>query len=113
MSGSLARLSKGLRERSRSSADIANGAGNPINPSNLRLRSFKPLLNRAKLPDIRFHDLRHTTASIALSNGVSPKVIQAMLGHANISITLDTYSHLLDGMEESAADGLDEALGLP
>jgi len=90
---------------------FTNGVGNPINPSNLRLRSFKPLLNRAKLPDIRFHDLRHTTASIALSNGVSPKVIQAMLGHANISITLDTYSHLLDGMEGRAADGIDEALG--
>ena len=55
------------------------------------------------MPLIRFHDLRHTCASLLLKAGVHPKVVQEMLGHASISITLDLYSHIAPGMQEEAA----------
>ncbi len=85
--------------------------GTIINPSNLRNRSFKPLLKRAGLPPIRFHDLWHTYATLLLSRNVNPKIVSEMLGHANIAITLDTYSHLLPDMQEKAAQAIEEALG--
>jgi hypothetical protein len=56
---------------------------------------FKPLLKRAGLPQIRFHDLRHAYATLLLSKNVNPKVVSEMLGHATIAIALDTYSHVL------------------
>jgi integrase len=77
--------------------------GTPLNPENLVKRSFKPLLERAGLPSIRFHDLRRMRATLLLSKGVNPKIVQEMLGHANISVTLDTYSHVLPDMQEGAA----------
>jgi integrase len=77
--------------------------GKPLHPSNFLQRSFYPLLERAGLPRIRFHDLRHTYATLALRAGVHPKVVAEVLGHANISITLDTYSHAIPAMQESAA----------
>jgi integrase len=82
--------------------------GTPLNPENLVERSFKPLLERAGLPSIRFHDLRHTCATLLLSKGVNPKIVQEMLGHANISVTLDTYSHVLPDMQEVAVAAMDE-----
>lgn len=57
----------------------------------------------AKLPRIRFHDLRHTHATLALAAGVHPKVVSERLGHASITITLDTYSHAIPAMPETAA----------
>ncbi len=81
--------------------------GGIINPSNLRNRHFARLLERAGLPKIRFHDLRHTCATLLLSRNVNPKIVSEMLGHANIAITLDTYSHVLPDMQEKA---LEEAL---
>ena len=57
----------------------------------------------AKLPRIRFHDLRHTHATLALAAGVHPKVVSERLGHASITITLDTYSHAIPAMQETAA----------
>lgn len=84
--------------------------GAPINPSNLRQRSFNKLLKRAGLPQIRFHDLRHTCATLLLGRNVNPKIVSEMLGHANISITLDTYSHVLPNMQESAIRALEDAL---
>ena len=72
--------------------------GGPINPSNLRQRSFAPLLKRAGLPHQRFRDLRHTCATLLLSRGVHPKFVQELLGHATIAITLDTYSHVIPSM---------------
>ena len=71
---------------------------------------FKPLLKRAGLPEIRFHDLRHTCATLLLSKNVNPKVVSEMLGHASIAITLDTYSHVLPTMQESAAEAMEDAL---
>jgi integrase len=73
----------------------------------LATRSFKPLLKRAGLPDIRFHDLRHTAATMLLSRGVPVKVVSEMLGHANISITLQVYGHVLPHMQQAAADVMD------
>ena len=78
---------------------FANELGGIVNPSNLRNRSFARLLMRAGLSaETRFHDLRHTCATLLLSRNVSPKIVSEMLGHANIAITLDTYSHVLPDM---------------
>ena len=89
---------------------FATEGGTIVNPSNLRNRSFKPLLKRADLQPIRFHDLRHTCATLLLSKSVNPKVVSEMLGHASISITLDIYSHLLPDMQEKAIEALEEML---
>ncbi len=85
-------------------------AGTPVNPSNLRQRSFAPLLRRAGLPPIRFHDLRHTCATLLLAQGTHPKFVQELLGHATIAITLDTYSHVLPGMGDQTVRAMQDAL---
>jgi integrase len=77
---------------------------------NLHNRSWKPLLKCAGLPNMRFHDLRHTCATLLLTKAVHPKVVQELLGHASIEITLDTYSHLLPDMGNQAASAMDEVL---
>ncbi len=59
-------------------------------------------------PHKRFHDLRHTCATLLLTKGVHPKVVQELLGHSSISITLDTYSHVLPTMQEKAVAAMDE-----
>lgn len=89
---------------------FATERGTPVNPTNLRKRSFAPLLGRAKLREIRFHDLRHTCATLLLTKNVNPKIVSEMLGHSSISITLDTYSHVLPDMQDGAARALEDAL---
>jgi integrase len=84
--------------------------GTPMSRHNLVARSFKPLLKRAGLPEIRFHDLRHTCATLMLAVGANPKVAQETLGHANVTITLDTYSHLLPNMQDEVAEKVNELL---
>ncbi|MER3401403.1 MAG: site-specific integrase [Thermoflexus sp.] len=81
--------------------------GGPIRRNNIIRRWFKPLVRRAGLPDIRFHDLRHTAATLLLRLGVHPKVVQERLGHSQIGVTLDTYSHVLPSMQKEAARKLD------
>ena len=71
-------------------------------------RAFRKAVKRAGVPRIRLHDLRHTWASLALAAGVNPKVVSERLGHANIGITLDTYSHVLPTMQAEAARAIDE-----
>jgi integrase len=71
---------------------------------------FKRTLTRAELPRVRIHDLRHTAASLMLEQGENPKVVQEMLGHASITLTLGTYSHVLPTMHRQAADRLDARL---
>jgi len=83
--------------------------GTLVNPTNLRKRSFAPLLKRAGLPTMTFHQLRHTAATILLLKNVNPKVVSEMLGHATIAITLDTYSHVLPNMQDSAVAAMEEA----
>ena len=90
---------------------FASEVGTPMNRHNLLNRSFKPLLRRAGLPhSVRFHDLRHTCATLLLGMGVHPKVVQELLGHSNVSITLDTYSHVLPSMGDQAASAMDDTL---
>jgi integrase len=67
-------------------------------------RAFREAVARAELPRIRLHDLRHTWASLALAAGVNPKVVSERLGHATVSFTLDTYSHVMPGLQEDAAE---------
>ena len=89
-----------------------NEVGCLLNPSNLRNRSFKRIKARSGVrEDLRFHDLRHTCATLLLKGGVNAKVVSEMLGHASITITLNTYSHVLPDMQDSAADAMEAALG--
>lgn len=84
--------------------------GGPLRAGNVHRRSFKPLLKKAGVPEIRFHDLRHTAATLMLLAGVHPKVVQEILGHAQISVTLDTYSHVLPSMQDEAASAMNAIL---
>jgi len=70
-------------------------------------------LAKAGLPKIRFHDLRHTSATLLLSAGVHPKVVQERLGHSQISMTMDLYSHALPSMQEDAAEKMNGILSHP
>jgi integrase len=73
-------------------------AGKPLGFRNVATTLFKPLLEKAGLSDIRFHDLRHMCATLLLSCGHHPKLVQELLGHASVALTLDRYSHVLPGM---------------
>lgn len=81
--------------------------GTPTGQSNLH-KFFKRLLIKAGLPDIRFHDLRHTAATLMLMNGIPLIVVSRRLGHSKPSVTLDIYGHYLPGMQEKAANLMDE-----
>jgi integrase len=89
---------------------LCTSPGTLLKPTTLRKRSFASLLKRAKLPQIRFHDLRHTCATLLFSRNVHPKYVQELLGHANIAITLDTYSHVIPGMGDHTARAMEDAL---
>jgi integrase len=111
---------------------FANEVGRPIEATNLLRRSFKPLLksictcghregehenNRtcsrcacstfSSLPDIRFHDLRHSAATLLLEKGIHPKIVSDMLGHSQVGITLNLYSHVTPTMQKQAAEAMD------
>ncbi|MGI8911250.1 MAG: tyrosine-type recombinase/integrase [Rubrobacteraceae bacterium] len=90
-----------------------NRLGGPTDHNNLYYREYKPLLKRAGLggEGFTFHALRHTFATALLSKGEHPKVVQSLLGHSSITQTMDTYSHLMEGIGGDAVDGLDEAFG--
>jgi integrase len=77
--------------------------GHSLQPQNMS-QAFENIVRRAGLPTIRLHDLRHSAASLALAAGIHPKVVSERLGHANIQITLDTYSHVVAGLQDDAAD---------
>jgi integrase len=83
--------------------------GTPLNPNKVVDR-FKTLLKKGGLPAIRFHDLRHSAATILLSMEVHPKVVQELLGHNQISMTMDIYSHVLPTMQKDAVSKLNKAL---
>ncbi|MHB8597500.1 MAG: tyrosine-type recombinase/integrase [Ktedonobacteraceae bacterium] len=86
---------------------FCNRNGDYLDPSHIRGR-FHKLLRGANLPNVRFHDLRHSAATLLLSMGIHPKVVQEILGHSQISMTLDTYSHVLPSMQEEAMKKLDD-----
>ena len=83
--------------------------GEPFHPDSIT-QKWRRFLAKQKLPHIRVHDLRHTNATTLIAAGVSAKVVQHRLGHANVSITLNTYTHVLPSMDEEAAEKLDNVL---
>jgi integrase len=85
--------------------------GTHLNPTRDVLAVLKSFLEKAGLPDIRFHDLRHSSATMLLGMKVHPKIVQEILGHSQIAITLDIYAHVLPTMQEEAMNKIDEALG--
>ncbi len=78
--------------------------------TNMLSRSFASLLARANVRHIRFHDLRHTAATLLLGEGIHPKVVSEMLGHSKTGITLDTYSHATPTMQQQAVEAFDRLL---
>lgn len=84
--------------------------GKPINPNNI-IRNFTAIVKAAGLRRIKVHELRHTAATLMLLAGIPAKVVSERLGHASISITLDTYSHVLPSMQDDAAAAMDRLLG--
>jgi integrase len=85
--------------------------GNPLRKSNVWRRSFVPILKRAGLPaDTRFHDLRHCCASLLLVAGTDVKVVSERLGHGSAAFTMNTYQHVLPGLQQAAADRLKDLL---
>ncbi|HEU5347344.1 MAG TPA: site-specific integrase [Ktedonobacterales bacterium] len=89
---------------------FCNEIGGPYIPSSAVRSTFTRILRRATLPRIRFHDLRHTCATLALSARVNPKVVSEMLGHSTIAITLDIYSHVLPDMQQDAVSVMAQLL---
>lgn len=85
---------------------FCNVAGGPLDPSRVN-KAFLKTLQRAGLPSIRVNDLRHTAATLLLSQGVHPKVVQELLGHSTIALTLDTYSHVVPALHAEAASKMD------
>jgi integrase len=83
--------------------------GTPLNP-NWVLGRFKKLLERAELPHIRFHDLRHNIATLLLCMGIHPRIVQELLGHNRIQETMDTYSHVLPSIHKEAIKNLEDVL---
>lgn len=107
-----------LKERLNAGVDYQNNdlvfatnVGTPIMLRNLVRRHFKPTLKRAGLPEtLRLYDLRHSCATLLLSENENPKVVSERLGHSRINITLDTYSHVLPSMQQAASDKLEKIL---
>ncbi len=87
-----------------------NQAGNPINHNNLVNRHFNPALENAELPKIRFHDLRHTYASLLIEQGENIKYIQTQLGHSSPTVTLNVYAHLMKEVNQESACRLEKAI---
>jgi integrase len=86
--------------------------GTPTDPGELR-RRFAAILRRGGLPPIRFHDLRHSCASLLLAQGVPARVVMDVLGHSTISVTMNTYSHVLASLRTEAAEAMTRVLGTP
>ena len=89
---------------------FCNGQGGYLSDAQL-YKMYKRLLRQAELPNIRFHDLRHSAATIMISMGVNPKVVQEVLGHSTIGMTLNTYTHVLPSMQQEATAKLDDLFG--
>lgn len=87
-----------------------NEAGKPLAPIAMVRRKFEPALKKANISRIRFHDLRHTYASLLIDQGELPKYIQAQMGHSSITVTMDTYGHLMDNVNKDAAIRLGKAI---
>jgi integrase len=91
---------------------FASTIGTPVDAPELR-RAFAAILRRADLPAIRFHDLRHSAASLMLAQGVPMRVVMETLGHSSITLTANTYSHVLPALQRQAAEAMDRLLSPP
>jgi len=87
-----------------------NEEGLPLNNSNMRRRHFEPALTEAGIGHIRFHDLRHTYASLLIKQGENIKYIQSQLGHSSPMVTLNTYTHLFESVNQEAACRLENTV---
>ena len=83
--------------------------GAPMDQSNLS-RSYKSLIRKCGLKEIRFHDLRHTAASLTLNHGVPAIIVSKRLGHSKVSVTLDTYGHVMNELQHEAAELIDDLI---
>jgi integrase len=90
-------------ERNPAGLVLTSNRGGPLREPKFIERHFKPLLRSAGLPNIRLYDPCHTAATLALSVGVSPKIVSEQLGHASVAFTLEVYSHVLPHMPDTAA----------
>ena len=90
-------------------SDGRTGRVGPMLTADLH-RTFKAILSGAGLPNIRYHDLRHTAATLLLAQGVDPRTIMDTLGHSQISLTLNTYTHVVPSLKREAAAKMDEVL---
>ena len=88
---------------------VATVKGTPLDQSRVS-KHLKRMLRKAELPDIRFHDLRHSCASLLLAQHVPARMVMEILGHSSISLTLNTYSHVLPVLQQEAADRMDDML---
>ncbi len=88
---------------------FSNPDGSPLQPDGIT-KAFTRIVRSIGLHGVRFHDLRHTHATLMLWQGIHPKIVSERLGHSSIAITLDTYSHVLPGLQEAAAQRFDEGL---
>ena len=84
---------------------FTNGDGEPVHPHAVH-EAFRRIVYNAGVPTMRFHDLRHTHGSLLIKEGVPVKVVSERLGHAHIAHTLQTYQHVLPGMQDDAAERL-------
>jgi integrase len=89
---------------------FTSSTGQPLDQRNV-LRMFRRVLRKAKLPRMRFHDLRHSCASLLLAEHISPRVVMEALGHSRISVTMDTYTHVMPALMRDAADAMDRSIG--
>jgi integrase len=89
---------------------FASSTKTPLDGRNVVRVIFEPTLKRAKLPRMRFHDLRHTYASLLIAQGAHPKYISEQLGHAGVQITMDRYGHLMDQSYADESGKLEAAL---
>jgi integrase len=83
--------------------------GKPLLARNV-FRAFQRVLTKAGIPHQRFHDLRHTCATLLLAQGIHPRVVMEMLGHSQISLTMNTYSHVVPALQKEAASRMDDIL---
>jgi integrase len=90
---------------------FTTGIGTTVDPRDIG-RDFRSILSKGKLSRIRFHDLRHSAATIAFSQNIHPKVVSEMLGHSKISVTLDLYTHSLPNLQAEAAEKIGAALAI-
>jgi integrase len=89
---------------------FTSSTGLPLDQRNV-LRTFRRILRRARLPKMRFHDLRHSCASLLFAEHIPARVVMETLGHSRISVTMDTYTHAMPALMNDAADAIDRSLG--